>query len=327
MIVVEGLTKVFNDVPVVKDLSFTVEQGEILGFLGPNGAGKTTTMRILTSYFPPTEGRATVAGFDVVQDSIEVRKRVGYMPENVPLYTDMTVRSYLSFVADAKSVPAREQKKRVGEVMDECSLSERADDQIGTLSKGFRQRVGLAQAIVSRPQVLVLDEPTVGLDPRQIVEIRNLITRLGEKNTVIFSSHILSEVSKVCSRVIIIAGGRIRAIDTPENLESLVRKTVQIVVTVQGGPREKVVETVRAIKGVERVSVEESEGSPHLRLLIEANREDEVRAPIAAKIVHAQWLLLELHQRATSLEDVFMDLTAKDPAEQAETTNAIGEVK
>jgi len=309
MIAVDGLTKLYGDVAAVQDVTFSVERGEILGFLGPNGAGKTTTMRILTCYFPPTDGSATVAGFDVVHESLEVRKRVGYLPENVPLYTDMPVRSYLSFVAEVKSVPGRERRARVEEVMEECGLREHEEVPIGHLSRGYKQRVGLAQSIVGRPDVLILDEPTVGLDPAQIREIRNLIKRLGEKSTVILSTHILPEVTMLCNRVVIISHGRIRAVDTPQNLAEKLQGTVNIDVMVEGAEPSKVAESLKAIKGVERV-VQDGR-----KLTVEAAREPDVRGDIAARVVQADWRLLDLHQRDISLEDVFVQITSRDPAE------------
>lgn len=310
MIAVEGLTKYYGDEPAVQDVTFSVERGEILGFLGPNGAGKTTTMRILTCYFPPTEGTATVAGYDVVRDSLEVRKRVGYMPESVPLYTDMPVRSYLGFVAEVKGVSGRDRKARIDEVMEECGLREEADTPIGQLSRGYRQRCGLAQAIVGRPDVLILDEPTVGLDPAQIREIRSLIKRIGEKSTVILSTHILPEVTLLCNRIVIISGGKVRAIDTPQNLTEQLQGAATIDVTVQGAEPARVIETLKAIKGVERVT---HDGA---KFLVEAAREPDVRPDIAAKVVQAEWKLLDLHLRDMSLEDIFVQITARDTTEE-----------
>ena len=216
MIQVTGLTKSYGGKPAIRDVTFSVEKGEILGFLGPNAAGKTTTMRILTGFLPATEGHATVAGHDVFSDSLEVRRHIGYMPETVPLYPEMTIRDYLGFFARLRQVP--EAKKRMDEVMDMVSIGERADDRIAKLSKGFRQRVGLAQALLHDPEVLILDEPTVGLDPKQIIEFRQLIKSLGGDHTIILSTHILPEVSQTCGRVLIINEGRIVAEDTPRNL-------------------------------------------------------------------------------------------------------------
>ncbi len=218
MIEVEHLTKHYGPVTAIRELSFRVEQGEILGFLGPNGAGKTSTMRILTGFMPASSGRAMVAGYDVFTQPLEVRKRVGYLPENVPLYHEMTVNGYLRFVAEVKGVTRRERTSKVGAVMELCGVRDMARRLIGHLSKGYRQRVGLAQALLNDPPVLILDEPTVGLDPRQIVDIRQTIKNLRHDHTVILSTHILPEVSMTCDRVVIINGGQVVAIDTPENL-------------------------------------------------------------------------------------------------------------
>ncbi|HEB79497.1 MAG TPA: ATP-binding cassette domain-containing protein, partial [Rhodospirillales bacterium] len=220
MIEVENLTKDYGARLGIDGLTFSAEKGELLGFLGPNGAGKTTTMRILTCFFPATSGRATVAGFDCFEDSLEVRKRLGYMPESVPLYKDMEVGEYLSFVAGAKGVEAKDVKKSVDRVIGDCGLSEYPKSMISELSKGYRQRVGLAQALVNDPEILILDEPTNGLDPRQIREIRKLITELAGQRTMILSSHILPEVSKVCKKIVIIDKGKLVAVDTPDNLVS-----------------------------------------------------------------------------------------------------------
>src|ERR671934_819029 len=218
MIEVDHLSKYYGPVTAIRDLSFRVEPGEILGFLGPNSAGKTTTMRILTGFMPASSGRAVVAGYDVFSQALAVRQRVGYLPENVPLYREMTVSGYLHFVAEVKGITRRERPRKVGEVMALCGVQEMERRLIGNLSKGYRQRLGLAQALLNNPPVLILDEPTVGLDPKQIIEIRELIKSLGGEHTVILSTHILPEVSMICSRVIIISGGRLVAMDTPENL-------------------------------------------------------------------------------------------------------------
>src|SRR3989338_853397 len=218
MIEVENLTKEYGEFRAVDNISFSVEKGEILGFLGPNGAGKTTVMRILTCFFPPTKGRAIVAGFNCFEDSLNVRKRIGYLPERVPLYEDMKVSDYLRFVAAIKGTPAKEVKRQVEKVMDDCSLSDVSNKLIKAVSRGYRQRVGIAQALVNDPEVLILDEPTVGLDPKQIKEIRKLIKDLAGRHTVILSTHILPEVSILCGRVIIINKGKVVAVDRPENL-------------------------------------------------------------------------------------------------------------
>ncbi len=312
MIVVEKLTKRFGDRSVVDEVSFNVDRGEILGFLGPNAAGKTTTMRMLTCYFPPTSGSAQVAGFDVVNDSLQVRRHVGYMPENVPLYHDMSVDSYLYFVASAKGIPGRERRKYVEEVISEMSLAEVRDYPIAKISRGYRQRVGLAQALIGNPDVLILDEPTVGLDPKQIVEIRALIKSLAQRATVILSTHIMQEVNALCSRVIIINGGRIVAVDTPENLrEQMMRETVTVEMAIRGGRTEDVEAELKRVDGVLSVSATR-EGADVGRFKVEVSRSnDEVRPKLAARVVESNWGLLELHQKDVSLEDVFMKLVSQ----------------
>src|SRR3990167_5588858 len=248
MIEVENLTKYYGNYYALKGVTFSVAKGEILGFLGPNGAGKTTTMRILTCFFPATGGKARVAGFDVFEEPLEVRKRIGYVPENVPLYKDITVEDYLEFAAGIKGVGRRDVKNAVTKVMDECVLTDVSYKFIGELSKGYRQRVGLAQALVNDPEVLILDEPTIGLDPKQIIEIKNLAGR----RTVILSTHILPEVSMTCHRVVIINDGRVIAVDTPQNLTSRVTGANRFLVKIEG-PSQHVIKEIESINGVEKV--------------------------------------------------------------------------
>src|SRR3972149_7499658 len=252
MIEVENLTKKYGNARGINDVTFTVEKGEILGFLGPNGAGKTTTMRIITCFMPATSGKARVAGFDVFEDSLEVRKRIGYLPESVPLYTDMQVPVYLEFVGGLKGVDRRDIKRRVAQVMDDCGLNAVAKKYIAELSKGYRQRVGLAQALINDPEVLILDEPTIGLDPKQIIDIRQLIKNLAGRRTVILSTHILPEVSMTCQRVIIINEGRLVAVDTPQNLTSRVTGANRFLVKIEG-PSQHVIKAIESINGVEKV--------------------------------------------------------------------------
>jgi ABC-2 type transport system ATP-binding protein len=314
MIVAENLSKTFGDVEAVKNISFSVDKGEILGFLGPNGAGKTTAMRMLTCYFPPTTGTATVAGFDILKESLQVRREVGYMPENVPLYHDMPVENYLDFVASCKNVPGRERRKRVQAVMDECSLNEVADFPIGKISRGYKQRVGLAQAIVAQPKVLILDEPTVGLDPRQIVEIRELIKKLAEKSTVILSSHILPEVQMLCNRIIIINKGTIKAIDTPENLTAQLQQNTRIDLVIEGGEPSRIADDLGRVDGVVKVEV----GKPAakgMHFAVEASRSTDVRRSLAARIVKADLGLLEMRQNDMTLEDIFMQIVSNESSE------------
>src|SRR5574338_1704075 len=232
MIEVENLTKRYGPTLAVSDVSFQVQKGEILGFLGPNGAGKTTTMRIITGFLSPTEGRVRVAGIDVVDSPLDAKRHIGYLPENPPVYTDMTVNEYLAFVGRIKGVPRAELKKRVGEVSEKCAIADVQDRQIGKLSKGYRQRVGLAQALIHNPDILILDEPTAGLDPKQIIETRELIKGLAGQHTVILSTHILPEVAQTCQRVVIINKGRVVAVDTPENLTARLKGAATLYVQV-----------------------------------------------------------------------------------------------
>ncbi len=311
MITATGLCKRFGDKLAVDNLNFGIEKGEIVGFLGPNAAGKTTTMRMLTCYFPPSEGSASVAGFDVYTQSLQVRKNVGYLPEHVPLYLDMTVREYLEFAAAAKGVPHADRKKAIATAVERCSLESVVDQLIGTISRGYRQRVGLGQAIISEPPVLILDEPTVGLDPAQIREIRELIKELGKKSTVILSTHILPEVSVTCSRVIIIANGRIQAQDTPQNLAARQLALVPITLGVSGAPTGEILEFLRGLQGVKKA---ESEGD---LFRVEADNDRQVRPQLARAVIEKGWELLELHARQATLEDVFLEIVSKSDAEEA----------
>jgi ABC-2 type transport system ATP-binding protein len=303
MIRVTNLTKDYGDVKALKDVSFNVEKGEILGFLGPNGAGKTTTMRILTGYMPPTSGTATVAGFDVFRQSIEVRKRIGYMPETVPLYPEMTVAGYLDFMGRLRRVGDR--KKRVQEVMERTRIDDHADVLIGKLSKGYRQRVGLAQALLHNPEVLILDEPTIGLDPRQIIEVRELIRGLGQDHTVILSTHILPEASQTCSRMVIINEGQIVAEDTPDRLTSSLKGAERIFVQL-GATADGVREALLRVDGI--TGVEEKGGGAYE---VECALGTDKRADIAREVVARGWPLLELRPVGMSLEEIFLKLTTE----------------
>jgi ABC-2 type transport system ATP-binding protein len=304
MIRVSGLTKEYGARRAVENLTFEAEQGEILGFLGPNGAGKTTTMRILTGYMPPTEGEATVAGFDVVSDSIEVRRRVGYLPETVPLYTDMTVFDYLKFMADLRHLPNPED--RVDDTLEMIGLEERADGYIGKLSKGMRQRVGLAQALLHRPEVLILDEPTIGLDPNQVVDVRNIIREIGKERTILLSTHVLSEAQQLCDRVLIINKGRIVAEDTPANLQASLIGAERGMLRVRGEAND-LVEKINKVKGVNAVHLKE-EGMLEFQF---APGQD-VRAEVARATVKAGYDLLEMRPIGMSLEDIFLQLTREE---------------
>jgi ABC-2 type transport system ATP-binding protein len=312
VIEVQHLTKRYGRVTAVDDVSFSVERGEILGFLGPNGAGKTTTMRVLTGYMPATEGRTLVAGFDVFEQPIEAKRRTGYLPETPPLYPEMTVREYLAFVARIKAVPSAERTRRVATVMERTRVSDMAERHCGKLSKGYRQRVGLAQALIHNPDVLILDEPTAGLDPKQIIETRELIKSLAGDHTIILSTHILPEVSQTCQRVVIINKGKVVAVDTPANLTSRLRGTETMYVQIDGaGPLAE--STLAQVPGVTRVA----EADRHDGLVgyeVESARGRDVRRDLARAVVTQGWGLLELRPVRMSLEDIFLSLTTEETA-------------
>jgi len=305
VIEVQHVTKNYGRFTAVDDVSFRVEQGEILGFLGPNGAGKTTTMRILTGYMPPTEGKALVAGFDVFTHPLEAKRRTGYLPETPPLYPDMTVREYLDFVARIKGVPSAERKTRVSAVMKRAHVLEMADRHCSKLSKGYRQRVGLAQALIHNPEVLILDEPTAGLDPKQIIETRQLIRDLGGDHTIVLSTHILPEVAQTCQRVVIINKGRVVAVDTPDNLTARLTGAETMYVQVDAGGAEAGA-ALAAIQGVTRVMA--SDGG----FEVESDRGTDVRREIARTIVNRGWGLLELRPMRMSLEEIFLQVTTDE---------------
>jgi ABC-2 type transport system ATP-binding protein len=304
MIRVSGLTKDYGARRAVDSLTFEAEQGEILGFLGPNGAGKTTTMRILTGYMPPTEGEASVAGYDVVSDSIEVRRRVGYLPETVPLYTDMTVFDYLKFMADLRHIPNAED--RVDETLEWVGMGDRAEGYIGNLSKGMRQRIGLAQALLHRPEVLILDEPTIGLDPSQVVDVRKIVREIGKERTVLLSTHILSEAQQICDRVLIINKGRIVAEDTPANLQASLIGSERGMLRVRG-EADDLIDKINKIKGITNVQSKE-EGVLEFQF---APGQD-VRAEVARTVIKAKHDLLEMRPIGMSLEDIFLQLTREE---------------
>jgi ABC-2 type transport system ATP-binding protein len=304
MIEVDHLTKYYGPYTAIWDVTFDVGQGEILGFLGPNGAGKTTTMRILTGYMPPSEGTARIAGFDVFKDSLEVRRRIGYLPESVPLYPEMTVEAYLNFVAQLRGV-RQGRKDRVWQVMERIRIDDRADQLIGQLSKGYRQRVGLAQAIVHDPDVLILDEPTVGLDPRQIIEVRELIRELGETHTVILSTHILPEVREVCERVVVINRGEIAAVDTLERLEANLQGNARVRLQVL-----RDTDLAARLRDLDGVLAVERTGEGVYE--VETRQGTDRRPEIAEAVVSAGAGLLELRPVGLSLEDIFLQLTTAD---------------
>ncbi|HSJ88060.1 MAG TPA: ABC transporter ATP-binding protein [Anaerolineales bacterium] len=306
MIQVNGLTKDYGARRAIDNLTFDAEQGEIVGFLGPNGAGKTTTMRILTGYMPPTDGTALVAGYDIVDESLEVRKRVGYLPETVPLYTDMTALEYLKFMADLRHIP--ESEDRAYETLERVNLVDRANSYIGNFSKGMRQRMGLAQALIHRPEVLILDEPTIGLDPAQVVEIRSVIKDIGKDRTVLLSTHILSEAQQMCDRVLIINKGKIVAEDTPENLQSRLVGSQRVVVRVRG-EADELPAKISKVKGVHDV-----EAKPDGSVEFEFSAGQDIRPQVAKAVIHAGYDLLEMRPIGLSLEEIFLELTRDNAA-------------
>lgn len=306
MIEVEGLTRRFVDRDVVRDVSFFVPEGEVLGFLGPNGAGKTTTMRMITGFLPPTTGSVRVAGHDLASDPLAVRGSIGYLPENVPLYPEMRVEEYLSFRAAVEGVPRPMIRARLAEVVDRCLIGDVRRQVIGTLSKGFRQRVGLAGALIHRPPVLVLDEPTVGLDPRQIVKVRELIAELGRDHTVILSTHILPEVEQICRRVLIIDGGRMVADGTPAELREAQAGGAEVRVVLEA-PQAEATVALRLLPGVREVH---PVGEGGFRLMLDAGADP--RRQVFETAVARGWVLLEMASAGPSLEDVFLRLTTRD---------------
>ena len=312
MIEVQGLTRYYADRPAIQDLSFSVPRGQVLGFLGPNGAGKSTTMRILTGYLGPSSGTVSVAGFDLIDHSLEARRRIGYLPETTPLYREMRVAGFLDMMCRLRGVPASKRRARVDASIDVCGLGDRRHEVIGRLSRGLRQRVGLAQAIVHDPEVLILDEPTAGLDPGQTRETRDLITELGREHTVVLSSHILPEVAATCERVLIINQGRLVADDTPANLARGVAGTEggEIAMVLQGD-RDEIERQVTALPGVEGVAISPA-GDGGWRVVVKTSKAD-MRDDLARAVVQAGFGLRELSARTLSLEDVFMHLTTEEP--------------
>lgn len=327
MIEVQHLSKRYGPFTAVNDVSFSVGAGEILGFLGPNGAGKTTTMRIITGYMPATEGTVTVAGHDVFAAPIEAKKRTGYLPETPPLYPDMTVRDYVTFVAKIKGVPSREVRDRVDTVMKKTFIADMANRHCGKLSKGYKQRVGLAQALIHNPDVLVLDEPTAGLDPKQIIEARQLIKELGGNHTVVLSTHILPEVSQTCQRVVIISKGRVVAVDTPDNLTARLRGSETMYLQVHAAGAD-VAPAFAGVAGVTRVKAE-AQANGLVDVEIDSEQGRDIRRELASLVVTSGWGLLELRPMRMSLEEIFLSLTTEDagaaaaaPATETEAANA-----
>jgi ABC-2 type transport system ATP-binding protein len=310
VISVKNLTRTFGSTVAVDDITFDVSRGEVLGFLGPNGAGKTTTMRILTCYLAPDRGSVTVAGFDVWDDSLEIRKRVGYLPENAPIYQDMDVVSYLAFVSEVRGIPRGETAQRIGKMIDTCGLERVVGRNIGELSKGFKQRVGLAQTLIHDPDILILDEPTTGLDPSQIIEIRELIKEMGKERTVILSTHILPEVEATCSRVLIINDGRIVATGTPEELQAVAggEGAVYVSISAGGAPVAAKLAEISSVSSVTRVA----ESGEYTTYLVKSIDGLDIGEAIFNMAVGNTWKINELRRERLSLEDIFLRLTTRE---------------
>jgi ABC-2 type transport system ATP-binding protein len=327
MITVKGLTKRYARNTAVDHISFEIQKGQIVGFLGPNGAGKTTTMRMLTCFMPPTAGTAIVAGFDVLEEPMEVKKRIGYLPETPPLYPEMMTGEYLSFVGSLKGLRGAELKQRIDYVSERCAVADVRNKQLGKLSKGYRQRVGLAQSIIHNPEVLILDEPTAGLDPKQINETRDLIKSLAGDHTIILSTHILPEVEQICEQVIIISKGKLVATDTVDNLQSRARGVESVLVEVAGriGDLDSKVAQARIekVSGVSRVIFKEKRQT-RSTFEIETQKERFVRGDLARAVVEAGWDLNELRSSAASLEEIFLQLTGTQVAAPKDEAVATG---
>jgi len=321
LIEVDHLTKSFGRVRAVDDVSFSVSKGEILGFLGPNGAGKTTTMRVLTGYLPATSGSARIAGFDVFEQSLQVRRHIGYLPENPPLYPEMAVRPYLEFVARIKGVASADLGIKVNQALHLTNIEDKAGVLIKHLSRGYKQRVGIAQAIVHNPDVVILDEPTVGLDPKQIIEVRKLIKGLAGEHTIILSTHILPEVSVTCDRVVIINKGRIAAVDTPANLTNQLKGAERIQLEV-GADADSLRAVIMQVNGVSNVKIEPAETPDRLAVTVESRADGDIRSAIARRVVDEGFDLYELRAIRLTLEDIFLQLTTEEPQAAPEAAAA-----
>ncbi len=311
MIEIQDLTKRYGQIKAVNNLNFTVEKGEILGFLGPNGAGKSTTMNIITGYLPSSEGTVKVCGYDIMENPKEVKKHIGYLPEQPPVYMDMTVIDYLNFVSDLKMVDKKLKRNQLSDIMELVKIGDHRNRLIKNLSKGYKQRVGLAQALIGSPDVLILDEPTVGLDPKQIIEIRKLIKALGKEHTIILSSHILPEVSAVCERVVIINKGEIAAIDTPENLSKGFGTASKLLVTI-AGPKNSVVSTIKEIYGVKYVEPGVDKEKDTISYVVETDREIDIRKPLFFALAKAGYPIIELKSLDMTLEDIFLQIVTQE---------------
>ncbi|MBN2468690.1 MAG: ATP-binding cassette domain-containing protein [Deltaproteobacteria bacterium] len=311
MIEVENLTKYYGLIRGIEEISFTINKGDVVGLLGPNGSGKTTTMRILTCFFPPTRGKALVYGYDVTKKPLEVRRHIGYFPEKAPLYPEMDVREYLGFTAQIKGIIGSKKKSQVDRVMETCGIADMADRLIGKLSKGYRQRVCLAQALLNDPEILILDEPTIGLDPRQVVDVRKLIKSLSRERTVILCTHILPEVSETCERVMIIHKGRLIAMDTPENLRLKLQKHTQTLFQYYGG-NGKIMEKVRELQGVRKAESREATFPGAQALVVESEKDDAILREIST-LIHAHGgPIMEMRKITLTLEEVFMELVTEE---------------
>ncbi|SEC36095.1 ATP-binding cassette domain-containing protein [Paenibacillus sp. GP183] len=327
MLEVKQVSKLYENQRGVQHIDFSMQRGEIVGFLGPNGAGKTTTMRMITGYLNPTHGRIEVDGLSMADHPKKARRKIGYLPETPPLYPEMTVHAYLKFIADLRDIPSREQKKRIGEVIAKLGLEGRERQVIRGLSKGYRQRLGLAQAILHEPDLLILDEPTSGLDPKQIIEIRQLIRELGEKHTVLLSTHILPEINSLCNRVLIINQGRVVLDERPDNLGRTMGETFEVSLEVKG-PREQILEqlqgidAIASIKDLQPGSSSASEQSEAVKLLVTAARGTDIREALFFRMAGAGYPILEMKRESLSLEDIFLKLTTDEPAAQADSSNS-----
>jgi len=311
LIEVENLTRYFGNTAAIENVTFKVEKGEILGFLGPNAAGKTTTMRILTCFIPASKGTARVANFDVFQNPLDVKKKIGYLPESPPLYAEMTVTSYLDFIARIKGIDPRDRKQKIHVAVEKAGLDDRTNTIVKHLSKGYKQRLGIAQAIIHEPEILILDEPTIGLDPKQIIEVRELIKSFAGNHTVILSTHILPEVSMTCQRVVIIDRGRVVAEDRPENLMTKLKGSEQITVIV-GGPESGVIDSLSQVSGVNQVTAMARETSDKITYSVDSSLHADVTKELAKTIVTNGWDLYELKKAEMSLEEIFLRLTTQE---------------
>ena len=311
MIEIQNLTKKYGQIKAVNNISFTVEKGEVVGFLGPNGAGKSTTMNIITGFIPSSEGTVKVCGFDIMENPREVKRRIGYLPETPPVYMDMIVKDYLDFVSDLKLVDKKKKNAQIDDIMELVKITDVRGRLIKNLSKGYKQRVGLAQSLIGSPEVLILDEPTVGLDPKQIIEIRKLIKELGKEHTIILSSHILPEVSAVCDRIVIINKGAIVAIDTPENLSKGLGSSTRFVIKI-AGPQNSVITALKNVYGVKYVEAGAQKEDDVFDYILESTNEVDIRKPIFFELAKYGYPVMEMKSLDLSLEEIFLQLTTRE---------------